>query len=106
MDSVSVDQPKLAQSRRLCPLERALGRSVECTRERCPFWEAGGAVLPAGCLFDRLSIDFERRPGDAELVLALKARLEHPSPDEDEREAWAQVYALIRDGLDENESGR
>ncbi|MGH3080356.1 MAG: hypothetical protein ACRDNH_04380 [Gaiellaceae bacterium] len=104
MDSVSVDPPKTSsRPGRLCPLEQAIGRSVECPRERCPFWEPGGAVVPAGCLFDRLSIDFGRRRDAAELVLALKARLERPSSDEDERTAWAEVYELIRDGLDQEE---
>ena len=34
-------------------LARCLGRSRVCS-ETCPFWESGGAVLPAGCALERI----------------------------------------------------
>jgi hypothetical protein len=45
-----------------CTLRRsAHGVSEPCSRERCGFWEPGGAVLEGGCLIERLGIDLKRR---------------------------------------------
>src|SRR5581483_5057443 len=37
----------------LCSLEFALGRTAECPQSGCPFREAGGAVVPTGCMLER-----------------------------------------------------
>lgn len=35
----------------------AEGQTEECPRERCAFWESGGAVLDGNCLIERLGVD-------------------------------------------------
>ena len=63
--------------------------------ETCPFWEPGGAVLAAGCVFERTPLDLSK-PGVADLLGALKRRLESPVSRDDEREARA-LFRLILD---------
>ena len=46
-----------------------------CTRERCAFWEPGGAVVAGGCVIERLDVDV-RRPDLAACLLETRARLE------------------------------
>lgn len=103
MSSVANNRPEAAPPGVPCRLEQAVGRRAECTRERCPFWECGGAVVPAGCIFDRVSFDFDRRPGSAEFLLALNARLERPSSAADERQARSLVHALLDDAFGEGQ---
>ena len=35
----------------------AEGHTEECLRERCAFWESGGAILEGNCLVERLGVD-------------------------------------------------
>jgi len=59
-----------------CTLRRsAHGVSEPCSRERCGFWEPGGAVLEGGCLIERLGIDL-KRPDLATYLLDTLERLE------------------------------
>lgn len=59
-----------------CTLRVAAGRGDEsCPREVCAFWQAGGAVVEAGCSVDRLAPDV-RRPDIASFLLELRERLE------------------------------
>jgi hypothetical protein len=44
-----------------CALIEAIGNDAECPRAWCPFWEAGGAVVEAGCKIERLGIDLANR---------------------------------------------
>lgn len=53
----------------------ATGQTEQCPRERCPFWEPGGAVVDAGCVIDRLACDI-RRPDVAAYLLETRQRLE------------------------------
>ena len=70
---------------KLCTLYHAHGRHEPCTRERCAFWEDGGAVLPGNCLVERLGIDV-RNPGLAEYLLEVRERVER-ARDRSEAEA-------------------
>ena len=59
-----------------CPLRFAAeGKAEPCPRERCSFWEAGGAVVQGGCLIDRLGVDV-RRADLAAYLLETRERLE------------------------------
>jgi hypothetical protein len=59
-----------------CSLRLAADGVLEpCPREACPFWETGGAVVPGGCLFDRLALDI-RRPALAARLLETRRSLE------------------------------
>jgi hypothetical protein len=59
-----------------CTLRRiARGATEICPRERCVFWEPGGAVLEGGCVVDRLHLDV-RRDDLAEYLLEARERLE------------------------------
>jgi hypothetical protein len=61
---------------RTCTLRIAAeGRSEPCPRERCVFWEPGGAVVDGGCVIDRLGVDV-RRTDLAAYLLELRDRLE------------------------------
>lgn len=57
---------------RPCALQNAVGRAEACPGARCPFWEAGGAVLAGGCLIERLRLDLERRPDLCHHLLELR----------------------------------
>ena len=59
-----------------CTLRLAAGNQTElCPRERCSFWEPGGAVVPAGCVIERLGVDVRRRDLAAYL-LEVRERLD------------------------------
>jgi hypothetical protein len=59
-----------------CTLRLAARAGTEqCPRERCAFWEPGGAVADAGCLIERLGLDV-RRPELAAYLLELRERLD------------------------------
>jgi hypothetical protein len=59
-----------------CKLRRAARDAVEvCPKDRCAFWEPGGAVLEGHCLIERLAIDLTDRDL-AEYLLQARERLE------------------------------
>jgi len=59
-----------------CTLRLGAQGQVElCPRERCAFWEPGGAVVEGACLIDRLGVDV-RRPDLAAYLLETRERLE------------------------------
>src|SRR5262249_8360173 len=62
-------------ARKGCALQDAVGRVEACPGVGCPFWEEGGAVLEAGCMIERLSLDLARRPERAQSLLELRLRL-------------------------------
>jgi hypothetical protein len=51
------------------------GKPAPCPRERCAFWETGGAVLQGSCLIERLGVEVRRRDLAAYL-LETRSRLE------------------------------
>jgi hypothetical protein len=53
----------------------AEGRTEACRRERCAFWEPGGAVLPGTCLIERIGVDV-RETGLAKYLLETRRRLD------------------------------
>lgn len=53
----------------------ARAEAEPCSRERCTFWEPGGAVVEAGCLINRLGVDV-RRVDLATYLLEVRERLE------------------------------
>lgn len=53
----------------------AQGKLEVCPKERCAFWEAGGAVLDGNCLVDRLGVEVRDREL-AEYLLETRERLE------------------------------
>jgi hypothetical protein len=53
----------------------ARGQSEICPRERCAFWEPGGAVVEGNCLIERLGVDV-RRHDLASYLLGVGERLE------------------------------
>jgi hypothetical protein len=59
-----------------CTLRQAAHAQTEvCPRERCAFWEPGGAVLGGNCLIERLGVDV--RDSDlATYLLETRERLE------------------------------
>jgi hypothetical protein len=75
-----------------CTLRLAAeGRAEECPRERCAFWEAGGAVLGGNCLIERLGVDLATR-GLATYLLEARERLEQ-TRDLGEAEAAHREFA-------------
>jgi hypothetical protein len=53
----------------------AEGQDEPCPRERCAFWEPGGAVVDGSCLIERLGVDLGA-PDLAEYLLETRGRLE------------------------------
>lgn len=59
-----------------CKLRLAAhGVAEACPRERCAFWEPGGAVVEGNCLIERLAIDLTDREL-AEYLLQARERIE------------------------------
>lgn len=59
-----------------CTLRLAAdGQTEVCSRERCPFWLPGRAVLEGGCIVERLGVDV-RSPAVARYLLGGRERLE------------------------------
>jgi hypothetical protein len=59
-----------------CALRLAAeGKNEPCPRERCSFWEPGGAVVQGGCLIERLGVDL-RRPELAAYLLETRECLD------------------------------
>ena len=59
-----------------CTLRLAAGSYTEvCPRERCAFWEPGGAVVEGNCLIERLGTDVAN-PDLASYLLETRKRLE------------------------------
>ena len=44
------------QAKRLCTLEKAVGKNELCPEGACPFWEPGGAALAERCAFEELDV--------------------------------------------------
>ena len=91
---------------RLCRLASAIGETEACPYAGCPFWEEGGAVVPAGCMLDRLAGDLDRRPELALALLPVRRKLEQVHDQEDEAEAYALVFRLLRRARDEGGEAR
>ena len=79
----------------LCALQFAAGRIEACPGGGCPFWEEGGAVLPGGCMIQRLALDLERRPELAHALLQVRRKLDLALSKEDEDEAKSLFYRLV-----------
>jgi len=69
----------------------AQGVDEPCPRERCAFWEAGGAVVEGGCVIERLRIDLNRADL-AGYLLELRERLDE-ARDRHETEALHSLFA-------------
>jgi hypothetical protein len=75
-----------------CTLRLAAeGRDELCPRERCAFWEPGGAVADGSCLIERLGVDLGT-PDLAEYLLETRGRLEQ-ARDMAEAEAAHREFA-------------
>jgi hypothetical protein len=92
-----ISDPALADVR-ICSLYQRVGVVRRCTADGCPFWEPGGAALPAGCLLDRLSLDLDARPGLVRALLQARRTLERAATPEDEDEARAVLRRLLPAG--------
>ena len=59
-----------------CTLRLIADATTEaCPRERCAFWEPGGAVVAGSCIVERLGVDV-RRPDLAAYLLETRERLD------------------------------
>jgi hypothetical protein len=59
-----------------CTLRLTAEATTEaCPRERCAFWEPGGAVVAGRCIVERLGVDV-RRPDLAAYLLETRERLD------------------------------
>jgi hypothetical protein len=68
------------------------GRTEVCPRERCAYWEIGGAVLEGSCVIERLDVDV-RRADVARYLLETRERLEQArnlAEAEDERRLFSR----------------
>jgi hypothetical protein len=72
----------------------AHGHAEQCPRERCAFWEPGGAVVGGACLIERLGVDV-RRPDLAAYLLETQERLEQARDLAEAEEAHRQFSRRI-----------
>lgn len=89
-------QAPSASEARLCRLQYEVGRVERCPEERCPFWEAGGAVVGAGCAFDR--VDVSGNTAFAAWLLRIRKKLESARMSEEDGEARRLFYRLLNEG--------
>lgn len=80
-----------------CHLDALLGTVAACPKDRCPFWEPGGAVLEGRCAFDRL--DLARRPAVVSELLRVREELKVADDGEERGAAQHAFHRLL------NESG-
>jgi hypothetical protein len=86
-----------------CPLQYAAGRVEVCPGPGCPFWEEGGAVLPGGCIVQRLGLDLDNRPELAHALLQVRHKLDQALDREDEDEARSLFYRLVPSAREEED---
>ena len=86
---------------RLCALHLATGSREECPGSACAFWEQGGAVVEAGCIFDRVRLEFEARPDVARYLLKLRYELENARSTEDLHRVRSSLNEVLPPGLHE-----
>ncbi len=86
-------------ARPLCTLHLALGHAEGCPGATCAFWEVGGAVVPAGCSFERVKLDLESRPGVARWLLGIRSALEQAQTAEEITEVRSALNAVLPPGL-------
>lgn len=84
-----------------CALEQALGHFAACPRDRCAFWEEGGAIIRPGCALSRTPLDLERA-GIADLLLGLRRRIEQTRSTEDARAARRELVRVIALAFDDD----
>jgi hypothetical protein len=60
---------------RVCRIKATLDEHEACPEGACPFWEAGGAVVDAGCGLERLQLELDR-PELAAYLLELRSMLQ------------------------------
>jgi hypothetical protein len=80
-----------------------LGHAEACPGPRCAFWERGGAVLPGGCVIERLGIDFTDE-ALAQHLLDLRHALERTRSSEEAAAALEELGKLAPHDLLEPES--
>jgi hypothetical protein len=79
---------------RLCRIKLALDELELCPEGACPFWEAGGAVLEAGCGLERLQLDLGR-PDLAGYLVELRGALETARNASERNEARRAFAGLV-----------
>lgn len=76
-----------------CRITLTLEHVEACPEGACPFWEQGGAVIPAQCGLERLSLELDR-PDIARHFLELRQTLER-TRDERERHEAQRAFAAV-----------
>jgi hypothetical protein len=92
IDDQSMSNASNPTERRLCRLQYAANRIEDCPEGRCPFWEAGGAVLDARCAIDHVDID--SNPALVSWLLELRSRLEVAGLNDEPEAGWRLFHRL------------
>jgi hypothetical protein len=85
----------VGRDRLLCGLADAAGRVEACPGPSCPFWEEGGALIPAGCMVERLGLQLEANPRLAHGLVQVRRKLDQATSRKDEAEARSLFYRLV-----------
>lgn len=83
-----------------CSLRAAVGENELCPGHECSFWEAGGAIVSAGCAIERLGVPVARQPELARHLLDLRLTLEAVRSEAERADAhrrFAELLNLNRD---------
>ena len=78
-----------------CSLRDAVGEHERCPGSPCAFWEAGGAVVEAGCAVERLGVPVQRQRDLARHLLDLRLRLEGVRTEVEQRAAQRRFAELL-----------
>ena len=85
----------------LCALHVATGSREECPGQACAFWEEGGAVVDAGCVFERVQFELETRPDVARWLLHIRTDLENARSAAELRRIRSSLNEVLPPGLHE-----
>ncbi len=85
--------------RPMCALHLAAGNQEECPGSACAFWEAGGAVVEPGCVFERVRFELDARPDVARLLLNMRYDLENAQSAYETRRIRMSLNELLPPGL-------
>jgi hypothetical protein len=76
--------------KRLCRLQYAAHRIEECPEDRCPFWEAGGAVVDGRCAVEH--IDISGNPALVHWLLKIRSELDQARSGEETRSLFYRLH--------------
>jgi hypothetical protein len=78
-----------------CSLRAAVGDHELCPGSTCAYWEAGGAIVEAGCVIERLGVPIDQDSELARLLLDIRLAIEAARSDAERADAHRHFAELL-----------